>query len=798
MDESIRFSCVACGGKLKAPPDHAGTKARCSCGQVLTIPSPFTTPTVTSLTPSGDRIHWRSVAGRRKSWAVAGATLFVFISVGGVGLLVSRTWVGQPLESVSAPQPGRSSPTASEENTTVASAALQAPAVRSPDLPREVLSRQELHARLSRDVKFVGSLELETVTQYLGLDRQTYQKWNADLRLNNPLPQPFTLGSDLFLIEISGDGGSFEGFSVFGQESPIVGPSSYGLENNYEQAGHRVNQGGGRVNFSFFGWQGDSFGEVTSGESWTLEREFPEHTWLRDPTDICLVLPEMQVESSDGVERFRMLAYFSAPGEGNVWSFREQRLVPVNPEELRKVLSDPAASVVMKVLAANWLAQNFPKEAGAPLVVAAARLRQGQLLFSCLLLLKNLKASGLEGHTLELLQDKQTPNGIRSMSAQYLGAVRHAPSIEQLEKATADIDSVVKSGAIRALGAMGGGRAVQTLKAILNDKQRDDDHSVAAVSLAAIKDADANRALQDAINSGNQPALKALTEAGPPEMFEYFVGLVEKVKDSDQRDHLARGLKAAGQDKALPILLQMLEQAEPVSDKNFDGDGLVRVLVEMDKPAATATLTRLATAGNLRATLVLADSKNASVEAPLKTLATNGPSAVRRAALKGLQEHWSATNIDVFATSIGNSDLEIVRIAIDGIKESKSPRAVELLIPLLEHSDESVRWAAARAIEGSPLGDHASRVASVLVRSGDRTVVAACAKSLLAAKWRDPNAIPLMAKKMRDLKQEDIQYEFIALLKHLSNSALGPKDQEEYWHNRDGWHKKWAEWANRQ
>jgi hypothetical protein len=71
----------------------------------------------------------------------------------------------------------------------------------------------------------------------------------------------------------------------------------------------------------------------------------------------------------------------------------------------------------------------------------------------------------------------------------------------------------------------------------------------------------------------------------------------------------------------LPILLQMLERAEPAAEKDSYGDGLVRVLVEMDKPSATSRLAALARAGNLRAAQVLAQSKNDSVRAPLTDLA---------------------------------------------------------------------------------------------------------------------------------------------------------------------------------
>lgn len=40
MADFIRFWCPTCGKRRKAPPDDAGKRARCSCGQMLTIPAP--------------------------------------------------------------------------------------------------------------------------------------------------------------------------------------------------------------------------------------------------------------------------------------------------------------------------------------------------------------------------------------------------------------------------------------------------------------------------------------------------------------------------------------------------------------------------------------------------------------------------------------------------------------------------------------------------------------------------------------------------------------------------------------
>jgi hypothetical protein len=40
MDDLMRFPCPTCGKRLKSPPQNAGRKARCNCGQQVVIPAP--------------------------------------------------------------------------------------------------------------------------------------------------------------------------------------------------------------------------------------------------------------------------------------------------------------------------------------------------------------------------------------------------------------------------------------------------------------------------------------------------------------------------------------------------------------------------------------------------------------------------------------------------------------------------------------------------------------------------------------------------------------------------------------
>jgi len=644
----------------------------------------------------------------------------------------------------------------------------------TPTFAPSTLGGRDLHAALVSGLKLSGTLTPENVTEGFYPRTEHSYRWRADVRLANNTTFPIDLGGDLHLIEISTTGTSFEGFAVFNRKSDILSPASYGLDRNYENEGMLTNIAPGILRWSFGPKKpAVTFGDVPADKPWILQRDFPQWTWLRDDQRKAawLVLPEVRVATIGGPGRFRLVVTFGKPLLGKGWGVREHQLWSLENEELKNRLKDNASDLVTKVLAANWLAETHPKEAPVAIVEAARSLREGQLLGSCLVLLTNLKAPGLETHALDLLGDNRVPNGIRASSARYVGAARHEPGLKRLIAATEDKDTHVAGAAIEALGLYNGPQAIEALAKILRDARRGKDHPQAAGSLAQTKDVAAIEVLKDAATK-NESALQALATAGLPETFDFFVKLAATVKQPGRRDTIARGLKASGGDKALPMLLQMVESNGPGSERD-SYDGLVGTLVEMNSPAATTKLVELAGAGNYRAVYILARSKNDSVRTPLTELASKVKGPLLSAVLNGLVENWAKQSGEVFASALDNPDTQVVQAAVRGLEKSKHPKAAVLMIPLLEHKDQGVRSTVSWTLEQLVGAEQAAKLAEVLLRSADGNVVSACSRMLIKAKWKDRTAIPKLGEKLR-AAQEFQRRDLVFLLRHLSDDAMGP------------------------
>ena len=839
MDEYFRFRCPQCGQTLKAMPANVGKKARCTCGNVLIVPvpgvagpapgrpaalasAPARVPPPPSVAPPVAVVPplpplsppWQAdtsdepwtpsspLPGGRATRAPRRPTLGSRLAA--TGSAAAKVWRGLSLRSRLLA--GGGAIVALLAIVLLAfwwhSGAAQANGNQSSDstsallasVPAVSLSGEELKTALDQGLKISGTLKPESVDNF----QQHYHRWVADVVVNNTSKVPCALGNDLFLLELARVD-DYNGFSVFGHDSPIVGPRTYGLNQNYELNGARWNFGGDTISIGHCDSEGTLNVLLSAGGNWKLGREFPQYSWMMDSVlqKVQLVLPELCVKTCHGEERFRLVAEFQRKSGGE-WSFGSQRIIPIESGALTAMLSDPKSGLATKVLAANWLAERCPEAAPVPLAAASATLREGQVLATCMMLLLHLKAGGAEAHALDLMTDEKAPNGIRSISANYLGAMRYGPGLEKLVTATNDKDSAVASGAIEGLGAYGGPRAIEILTGILRNKERKDFHQTTADALAQTKDSAAIRVLEDEATADNSPALKAICNAGLPETFDFLADLAKKSKDQERCGEIARGLKATRGDKALPVLLDMVQNAEPASEQDgFFVDNLVSVLVEMDKAEATPRLAQMAGAGNLRAARVLAHSKNPSVQAALVTLAGRSQGAVLQTALEGLSERWAGQSVDVFAAALQSDDEKAVCAAIDGLGNSKSPRATSLLVPLLEDKKDEVRRRAACAIENLPPGDQVDKLAQVCLRSSENNVISACVKPLIAGNWQDRSAVPKLVEKLRAAKQYS-RYPLVRLLRQVSGNAMGPNDDREWYNDQDGWYKKWLDWGNAQ
>lgn len=105
MDDRIRFTCPACQKRLKAAPEHAGKRVRCTCGQSVRVPSPAPLPSEAPPrpwpAPPEDRTATRgsdsdleqapqSAHSRRRAWLATGAGLLLGLVGLGAWVLLTR------------------------------------------------------------------------------------------------------------------------------------------------------------------------------------------------------------------------------------------------------------------------------------------------------------------------------------------------------------------------------------------------------------------------------------------------------------------------------------------------------------------------------------------------------------------------------------------------------------------------------------------------------------------------------------------------------------------------------------
>lgn len=216
-------------------------------------------------------------------------------------------------------------------------------------------------------------------------------------------------------------------------------------------------------------------------------------------------------------------------------------MIPLQINGIKKILEAPDKNPVIKILAANWLVEAFPKQAGEPLVRLGKTVNDGQLCATCLELLTGLKGDGLGDHAREILSNSKRANGLRQKAAVYLGAIQYHKGLDALIAATEDTDKAVAAGAVTGLGKFGGDQAIKALLALLANSKHHDFHQQIAQSLLATKDPRALQRVQEAAASGNGPALEALIRANSSKAAALVVPLL-KHPDQGIRSSAAYGL----------------------------------------------------------------------------------------------------------------------------------------------------------------------------------------------------------------------------------------------------------------
>jgi HEAT repeat protein len=491
-----------------------------------------------------------------------------------------------------------------------------------------------------------------------------------------------------------------------------------------------------------------------------------------------------------------VIAYFNVPKEGgNTWTLSRHELHRLDAGSVTRLLTSHETNVLTRILAANWIVESQPQVASQALAETASSLEEGQLLLTCLQLLARLGGKGLEEHALRLVQGQGTPNGIRSAAARYLGTLRYRPALESLAEAAESEDNIVAIGAIYGLGRIEDPRAVDILLELVRDDKQSSKHSSIADALLETRSTRALTSLKVIAADGNNDALKVLANSGLPEIFEYFIGLLDSEDDEERRRLVVKGLQKSGGDRAVDVLLNLLEdQSLPDQENVYRTTPVVDALVAADSPSATPRLIELVNSGNLCALQVLAKSENPSVCEPLTKVAANASGPRLRITLIGLADHWPDQSIPLFAKALHNSDHEIVELAIRGLREGRSPKAVPFLTPLLCHQDEELRRDAARAIENLPPGQAAASLVDIFIGTEDLTVARSLASCLVEGDWSDETVVPELVKKLETC-QPDIGYHVIRLLKVHAVDEMGPRSYYDFDDDREQWLDKWISWG---
>jgi len=682
-------------------------------------------------------------------------------------------------------------------------------------------SPQEIHQALQESLVATGTATPDSRTQYLGMSYRTYLAWEVELTLENQSKYSITFGDDLILVEADASGGTYDGVVVtFDAEGTMPrledtdaddlvaaqNASCYSLSNaevRYASGGTSY-QRGNTVGITFSESSQDEkvpgFGALDSGESRTLKEDLELGAWVSGEhrASLRIVLPELIVErGGEAPARLRWVLYFKQPGTGEQeWVVDRQEVVLLEPEGLEQQLIVPETNQVTRVLAANWLADLDPDRARAAMVQVAQGLPQGDLLAVCLSHLIQLRGEGLGEHAQSLLSDTDAPNGIRRLAAEYLGTTRYQPALAALTESSGDEDGVVATGAIEALGTFAGPEASAALLELATGKVARD-HRVAILhSLACTRESDALGYLEERARNKDGEALTALVGESAPESFEFFVELAGSPAHRGDRDQLARGLTRSGGERASDQLLAWLAEEElPNEDAPLVTSTVVDELSGLDQPALVPRLRELAGDGHLPALQVLAHYQDPSARESLEQLARELEGAARLIALDGLSRRWPEGNEELFEQALRKPADDLVPVAVRGLRSTRPDALPSLLLPLVQSDDEAIRSEAATALSDFDPGSHGDGYLEAILSTSDGQIAANLVSALVDHQWEKAGAVGELAAKLEQSQENDMRFQLIRLMRHLSGDAQGPENYSEFWDKPDEWTKRWVEWA---
>ena len=682
---------------------------------------------------------------------------------------------------------------------------------------------QEIHQDLQKSLTASGKATPGSRTQYFGTSYRTSMAWEMEVTLENQSDFPITFGKDLILVEADASGGTYDGILVvidpvgkvprledtgFGDLAASQSATDYYLSNaevRYAGGGTSFQRGNTvGITFSETSSATDEesigFGGLESGETRTIEEDLELGSWVREEhrASLRLVLPELIVDrGNQEPARLRWVLYFKQPeDDAEEWLFNRQEVILLEPDGLEQQFIVPETNQVTRVLAANWLTDLDPERAQGALIQVGQGLREGDLLAVCLSRLNRLECVGFGEQAQSLLSDTDVPTGIRRLAAEYLGTTRYEPAFDTLIETVGDEESSVAVAAIAGLASFPGSEGSAALIELAKGEAGREYPDAIFTNLARTRQEDALSYLEGSARQHNDQALAALVREGAPESFDFFVGLARTKAHAGDRDQLARGLVRSGGERAGDLLMDWLAQEE-LADKDapLATSTVVDELAELNLPSLVPRLGELASDGHLPALQVLSRYEDPSAREPLEALAREVEGTARFIVLDGISERWPDGNEELFEEVLREPTADLVPLATRALLSTDLNTLPSLLLPLMKNDDETIRREAASTLGRCDPGSFADGYLGAFLATTDDQIAADLASGLTDHDWKDKKAIAGLARKLDECEDDDMRFQVIRLMRHLSDEAMGPNGYGDFWDEPEEWTKRWQDWA---
>ena len=293
-----------------------------------------------------------------------------------------------------------------------------------------------LLSKIASDINVSGTLKAERKSFSNFNQQGTYMDWELDLVLTNGSTHDLVLGNTLAVAQISTDGLPTGYLRVCGPnpvstslKAPNGPHSTYFLDDfDSTDGGRSVYLEGARFQFDGKGEHPphSGFGVAPARSKKALFESVSPNVWLKQSAcaDMRVVLPDLHVRlASGGHATFHLVAILKkvdGNDEKSEWQVQSHELIPADPGELAKIVTDSDATGFRKILAMNWLIAADPTNAGKTLATATAHVNQGTALGLALRCCAAWKLPGFEARALELEEAEDTPIGIALSAGRYL------------------------------------------------------------------------------------------------------------------------------------------------------------------------------------------------------------------------------------------------------------------------------------------------------------------------------------------------------------------------------------------